>query len=352
MTNKYFIQIVLIISLFAIAAFSSCKKDSTPSEPVANKTRLTFVIDSLTTVLNSAVEGHQAGQYGNGAKAELKKSIDFATSVKSDTKYTQAQVDATVTILLKDGKTFATFQILDVSPENLIAFWKFDGDVKDVSGNKHDGTLKTGWIGTTAATATDGGTLPVLTTDRYGVSNKAYGFDKGAYVEVPYNVKLRPSSFTISLWVKRKTTSAGNYMISLNRWLGWKFQLQTSDFLYLTVNTDKGYVDLDDNPGVVPVDTWTMVTASFTNGAMNFYINGALTRKTEPTGGNPIALTTPVNLAIGNELPKSAYDFSPTASDFAFWGANYFVGSLDDIRLYNKALSDAEVNSIYVMEKP
>ncbi|NCD67805.1 LamG domain-containing protein, partial [Mucilaginibacter agri] len=68
--------------------------------------------------------------------------------------------------------------------------------------------------------------------------------------------------------------------------------------------------------------------------------------------GTPVTLTSPPNLAIGNEMPKTAYNFTDPDSPSAFYGANFFIGAIDDIRLYNKVLSDAEVNSLYTMEQP
>jgi len=51
------------------------------------------------------------------------------------------------------------------------------------------------------------------------------------------------------------------------------------------------------------------------------------------------------NLCIGQQLPTSDYMVEePGATD------GYFKGSMDDLRLYNKALTDAEALSIYTLE--
>lgn len=348
--KKYFrIISILIITIGFLAACN--KNDDVSSNQNADKARLTFVIDSLTTVFNTAVEGNQAGQYSLGAKAGLGSAVNIAKEVATLNSYSQQEIDNAVANLIRAALAFNNLLIQDVSPVNLIAFWKFDGDPTDASGNGHDGTLKSGWIGSTAATATDGGTIPQLTADRYGVANKAYNFSNAANIEVPYSASLRPTSFTISAWIKHSTTSAGNFILSLNRWNGFKFQLQTNNFLYLTVFTDAGYKDVDSNPGSIPENVWMHAAVSYTSGTMKFYVNGALV-KTDGATGNPTALAVPVNLCIGNELPKSAYNLADASSPMAFYGANFYVGALDDIRFYNKQLSDAEVNSIYVMEKP
>jgi len=51
-------------------------------------------------------------------------------------------------------------------------------------------------------------------------------------------------------------------------------------------------------------------------------------------------------------MPKTAYNFTDASSSQYFYGASYFIGSLDDIRLYNTVLTDAQIHSIYTMESP
>jgi len=75
--------------------------------------------------------------------------------------------------------------------------------------------------------------VPQGVPDRFGRANMAYDFNNAATVEVPYSSSLNPQSFTISLWIKRHTTNSNNYMLSLNRWNGFKFQLQSNNFLFL-----------------------------------------------------------------------------------------------------------------------
>lgn len=346
--KKIIATIIAVIAVMFI--IQSCKKNNNKPDYNSNKTKLSLQIDSAQALYNAAVEGKAAGDYSIGSKAVFKTAIDLATSVKSGS-FTQQEVNNALANLIRAETAFNTNIIQEVSPDNLVAYWKFDGDATDASGNGHDGTLKTGWVGTSVATATDGGTLPTLTTDRNGVANMAYAFNNGAYIEVPYAASLRPSSFTISVWVKVATASAGNYIFSLDRWNGYKFQLQSNNFPFLTINTDAGDHDVDDNPGAVAIGTWSQIAVSYTSGTVTFYINGALV-KTVISPGNPLPLSTIVNLAIGNEMPKSAYNFTDSSSPQYFYGASYFMGSIDDLRLYNKVLTDSEVHSIYIMESP
>ncbi|UOE50612.1 LamG domain-containing protein [Mucilaginibacter sp. SMC90] len=346
---KNLITAFVMLSAVVLLA-QSCKKDSNKPNYNSDKTKLSLQIDSANALYTAAVEGKQAGDYTVGAKATLKSSLDLANQVKTGS-FTQEQVNNATANLVRAVVQFNTKLIQEISADNLVAYWKFDGDANDASGNGHNGQLKTGWIGSSAATAADGGTLPVLTTDRYGAAGKAFTFNNGAYIEVPYNSALRPNSFTISVWIKPHMASNGNYIISLNRWLGYKFQLQGGNLPFLTVNTDTGDHDQDDGGASVQLDKWTQLIVSFTNGTEKFYIDGVL-KKTASVTGNPLPLVSPPNLSIGNELPKSAYNFTDSDSPNAFYGANFFIGAIDELRLYNKVLSDAEVNSLYTMEQP
>jgi hypothetical protein len=343
--------ITIIIAMIAVMfIIPSCKKSSTAADYNSDKSKLALQIDTAQMLYAAAVEGKQAGDYTIGSKANLQTAITLALSVKTG-QFTQQQVNNAYANLIRAENAFKVNLIQEISVANLVASWTFSGNAKDVSGNGHDGTLQTGWVGAYGVPATDGGTLPVLTADRYGNANSAYSFNNGAYIEVPYQQTLRPASFTICAWIKATTSSNGNYIFSLDRWNGYKFQLQGGNLPFLTVMTSTGDHDQDDGGTAVPLNTWVQVVASFTNGTEKFYINGALV-KTANITGDPTPLTSPPNVAIGNELPKEAYNFTDPNSPNAYYGGNFFIGCIDDVHLYNKVLSDAEVNSLYVMESP
>lgn len=328
----------------------SCKKSSAPAHYVTDKTVLKSVIDSLTSVYSHSVEGTKPGTYAIGSRETLDSLIQLATDVAGSDAYTQQQINNAVNNLRLAGVAFSNQLLQQVSAANLVAYWTFSGDARDSSGNGHNGKLATGWIGTDAASATDGGTLPVLVPDRFGRAGMAYYFNNAATIDVPYSSALNPQSFTICLWVKRDGTNANNYMVSFNRWNGYKFQLQSGNLPFLTVQTTSGYHDVDD--GGTAIDSagvWRHVAVSFTPGTEKFYIQGRLIRTVAVTG-TPIPVPSGIDLSIGNELPKSAYNLTNTNDPNYFWGADYFVGALDDIRIYNTALTDAQILSIYTDE--
>ncbi|OGU56047.1 MAG: hypothetical protein A2V66_14905 [Ignavibacteria bacterium RBG_13_36_8] len=77
-----------------------------------------------------------------------------------------------------------------ISTDGLIAYYPFNGNVKDYSGNENHGKL---WG-------------PINSKDRFGKSDRAYhfnGYKNPSYIRVPNDPSLKLiSSFSISCWVK------------------------------------------------------------------------------------------------------------------------------------------------------
>lgn len=342
-------RIIRFIAALALITAVSCKKHNSTPNYNSDKTALTNTIDSLTTVYNNSVEGTKPGDYAAGAREALDSVIQLAQQVVASNHYTQQEVNNALFNLRQAATVFSNQLLQQVSAANLVAYWLFSGNAADSSGNGHNGTLQTGWVGTSVATATDGGTLPVLTTDRFGRANMAYYFNNGATVDIPYSPDLNPQSFTILLWLRRDGTNAGNYMVSLDRWNGYKFQLQGGNLPFLTVTTTTGIYDEDDaGTSVDGPDVWVHVAVSFTGGVETFYINGKPVHTvTVPGNIKPVSA---IDLAIGNEMPKAGYNMTNSSDPNYFYGGNYFMGALDDVRLYNTALTDAQVLSIYTDE--
>ena len=354
-SSRFYLFVLAVLLLGALGFASSCSKNE-DSTPVGNvdKTKLIALIDSTTLVYNAAVEGNKPGNYAPGAKAALKTALDLATAVKNDASYNQAAVNAALANLRRAIAAFKAALVQEVSVANLVAQWKFSGNANDATPNANNGILKSGPIGPGTAPG-DGGTLPVLVADRLGQAGQAYEFTNGAYIEVPYKAALNPQALTISLWCKRFDSNADNYMVSLNRWQSYKLQLQGAGKPYLTIATTTGLADRDADSGIVPLNVWTHVAVSYVDGTTKFYINGALVKTYTDVTGPLKTAPQAVPLCIGQQLPKTIYNSTPTGGQatgyFDYYGPAFFKGQIDEIRLYNRALTDAEVQSIYTIEK-
>lgn len=133
--------------------------------------------------------------------------------------------------------------------------------------------------------------------------------------------------FAISAWIQRTTSGAGvahdiagNYGVSACGG-GAEFYVY-QDHLYLYIGSPViGTATIDKN-------TRYHVTATRTSGLVSLYVNGAL----DKTGTLTASITTGCNRAIGN-------------------GPNYtseaFSGYLDEVRMYNRALSTGEIYELY-----
>jgi hypothetical protein len=343
--NKSF---AIILGLFAMCLVfvSACKDDDDPVIPPVDKSVLKTALDAANALYLGSVEGTAVGSYEVGSKAVFKTAIDAGQTIYDKAGVTASEIANAAVNLGKAAETFTGKKVAEIAPEKLIAFWKFDGDAKDASGNKHDGTLMKGHARWGAGT-------PTLTKDRYGVADKAYHFSKGGNVEIPFATSLNPQKeLTISLWMKMDTLNwADNYMVSLNRWNGFKFQTQSTSRAFLTVHTaDDKYIDKDNELGLEK-EKWYHLAVSYKSGEMAFYVNGTQVKVYTDVAGDFMAVPN-VNLTIGQDLPTSVYTTASDKDPFYLNYGGYFKGDMDDIRMYNAVLSTTQITSIYNAEKP
>jgi hypothetical protein len=346
-----FFKSVMLLGISLLIMFVSCKKDSTPPPPPADKTTLQAKIVEAQALLDGTVEGTKPGQYEAGSKTNLTTVLNAAKAVATDANATQEAVTNATAQLQATIDTYKTHEIKEIASANLIGYWKMNGNANDSSGNNNNGTL-------TAGHAYFGGGMPVSTTDRFGRANMAYHFDKGGNIEVPYKPSLNPQQFSISIWLKKvpngRTLNSDTYtMTSLNRWNGYKFQLQSTNKLFLTVKgvsgTDTAYYDRDDATVVLDTSVWYHAIVTFKPGEMDFYLNGDLVKSWTNTPNPPITLGNPINFVIGQDLPTNKY--LTVDGDYQVAWGGFWTGDLDDVMFYNVALDATQVRTIYNNQK-
>lgn len=181
----------------------------------------------------------------------------------------------------------------------------------DASGNNNTGTLSN-------ATWTTAG--------KYG---KALSFNgTSSIVNVADAASLRlTSAMTLEAWVK--PTAAGGV------WRTVVMKEITGELAYALysnedVDVPAAYVRVGSTSrrvggsGIVPLNSWTHLAATYTSGALRLYVNGTLVSTTTGTGSIASA-TRPLRIG-GNTI----------------WG-EYFAGLIDEVKVYNRALSAAEI---------
>jgi hypothetical protein len=208
----------------------------------------------------------------------------------------------------------------------LVAQYDFTGNANDVSGNGNNGTV-------------NGATL---VADRFGNANSAYLFDGSSnYINIVNNSALNFSntvSFSISSWIKLSGSNA-NYsgIVTKMDGSGNGFQFVIGDNLTLNkLATEFGQ-------GVVGVGfsgnqnlndgLWhqVMYIVDRLNNKVSFYVDNNLDAQVTSTNVSAANINNTSDLKIGVDRTMT----------------DYFNGIMDDIRIYNKALSACDIDSLF-----
>jgi Concanavalin A-like lectin/glucanases superfamily len=353
-----FIKTTLVWTFLLGVIFTSCgKKDSTPPV-VVDKSALQASIVIAQALNDNTLEGTKPGQYEVGNKAALTAALTASKTVAADASATQATVNNTTAQLNAAIAAYQGHLIKEIAAVNLIGYWKMNGNANDSSGSGNNGVI-------TAGHAYFGGGVLTATADRFGRAGMAYHFDMGSNIDVPYKASLNPASMTISLWAKwsstGRTINTDTYtFLAMNRWNGYKFQLQSGHLPFYTVKVSKGTAagdttiyDRDDAGTAVAENTWRHLVVTFTSGVETFYIDGDPVKTWDvttpnPVPGNALTLANPIDFVIGQDLPTDKYVTvdDGTGNFFVNYGG-FFTGDMDDVMFYNIALDAPQVKSIF-----
>lgn len=286
--------------------------------------------------LPCTVNQNSSGSYGN-ANVQTNGTITSTSTIMTGarTNFFSGQ-----SVTLNPGFKTSSFSIFRaeiqncVSNNGLIAYYPFNGNTNDESGNlKH---------------ATNNGAL--LTTDRFGYFQKAYYFDGVSnWINTPL-VQSNLTEYTISAWVKSEFTTSQEYVILQNRGAspgsgkGFALHYQNSSNRWgFALDGDATYIGkqapyTNNTNWVHVVATWSAGSAtSFSPSQFNIYINSVLQ-------------SSALSLNIGTAtIPNTPAGTSAIGRSDA-WNS-YFKGKIDDLRIYNRALNATEVKSIYNFER-
>ena len=209
--------------------------------------------------------------------------------------------------------------------KKLVAYWPFDGNTNDSSGNGYHGTGK------------DGSTeLSVTLAYQTGVVGQAvYLPGTTHYIDLVDGLADDfVGGLTFNLWAYPQTAanwarflSCNNGADSDNIFLSRVGTGTTLRFDVYKGSTNAGYVDAAD---ALALNVWQMFTVTMNEtGAVTIYKNGL------PVASGTVQIPNVVKRA-NNWIGRSA------------WSADaYYRGLLDEMRIYNYALTPAEVAALY-----
>ena len=222
--------------------------------------------------------------------------------------------DASGSLLIDDIRLYpkAAELITPVAPDvaGLLAHYKLDGDGQDATGS-HNGTLVNS---------------PTFVAGKFC---QALNVTLDQHVNVPYAADLGLNTFSVAVWVNISDI-AGNRGIIGTRFNGdTTFDLKVSaTLIHGDIGNGTAWLNTAvDVPVALSTGEWYHICYVFDDPAdtVEMYLNGILTRKMTVTG-KPLMMKAGQDLRIGVDYPGET-----------------FRGSIDDVRIYNRPLSAAEV---------
>ncbi|MCW5909770.1 MAG: immunoglobulin domain-containing protein [Cyclobacteriaceae bacterium] len=193
----------------------------------------------------------------------------------------------------------------------LVAYYPFDGNAIDAGPNSFNGSI----VGGVTAT-----------TDHYGTGSSAMNFNgSNSGIDVGDYPALRMySSFSISVWIK--PASLGNNYTIVTKYFNnesYKLRINTSGQVVIDANN----VSVIGTAQALTANQWSHIVATVTSGQWRIYKDNVL------IGSSSAGVT----------LTDSFGPFQIGKDG----GSQRFPGDMDELRVYNRVLSAAEVQVLY-----
>lgn len=220
-------------------------------------------------------------------------------------------------------------QVPNYVPTNgLAGYWPFNGNANDESGNGNDGTV-------------NGATL---TSDRSGANNAAYYFDGTSdFIDVQHSASLICNDeITMSCWIYSNSMNTGLTQTVLSKGQQssyWNYGISIDANSLISYNyTNYGIGPLN----VLGANEWHQLTFSINQSLniMHVFFNGV--EQTPLYDVNTNTLITNFQ-GIINSCCTANLNIGKNAGGQAF-----FSGKIDDIGIWNRALTEEEIQALYI----
>ncbi len=210
----------------------------------------------------------------------------------------------------------------------LVGKWSFDeatGTIAyDMSGNGNNGTMYNN---------------PTRTTSTCAIGYCLNFNGSNTYIQITDTSYIKPALISVSAWFNTtdKTisqrvvskTESGSFQISLNE----NSACGNSTLCFLVYISGTGYKAATIPISSISNSTWYHVVGTYDGSVVRLYLNGTLISSTSQSGSIGYS-TTP--LCVGSESTSGSCI-----------GGTYFSGKIDDVRIYNRALSATEIKNLY-----
>ena len=216
--------------------------------------------------------------------------------------------------------------------DGLVAYYPFNGNANDESGNGNNGIIN--------------GVL--IDSNRFGYSNNSFLFNgELSNIRIPNSDKLvLNSNFTISIWLKLKAanhifnsfvSNASSGTEAISGWV-WAYSNFTNPirihFQAYPSSPSSAAFTLAKNGNNLLLNKWYHLTTTYdkNNSILKYYVDGILT-DTFNIAYN--IRNSNLDIFIGNHFANNIQQITSSSQGFN--------GNLDDIRFYNRALTQEEI---------
>lgn len=231
-----------------------------------------------------------------------------------------------VTTLYGETSASSTKSTTDIfADSSALALYEFEGNANDTGGT-YNGTATNVVYNEYDGTASN----VTYSTGKFGQAAVFNG--SSSYIDLGNNSSNNNSTFSVSLWFNTSGHSSTATLINN----GGANSQETGYFLGLL---SSGYLRFN-STGVGSIDgsvnyadgNWHNVVMTLNNGAYNIYVDGNTTPVISGTGAFTTTATRPT--WIGK--------FSHSTANIEYWD-----GKIDQVRIYDKAISAADVTTLY-----
>ena len=260
----------------------------------------------------------------------------FTTTLSNE----DASAGGTTNVSLITGTTISNVSISPAGPgglqDSLVGHWTFDG--KDLAQNAVDrsGQNNTGYL-----------TSFTSTTTAIGAVGQALRFNGSTnFVNIGNNSSLEAQlPFTVSVWIKPETVGGAvnmgivendNFATSQANYYGFQLQYGIDGGVDIHYGDGTGGLSTDrrsksGSTANLPLNRWHHAVAVVRGATdMTIYINGVDNGGTYSGTGGSIA-------------------YSANSGSIGRGIGGFFPGAIDDVRIYNRALSASEVKQLYAL---
>src|SRR3989344_1381641 len=201
--------------------------------------------------------------------------------------------------------------------QGLVAYYPFDNDSRDYSGNHYDG-------------------INIDAVKTFGIINGSYLFDSSSSINLGNGPSTSDTAdFTVAAWIR--TTFYGRPYIAIMQQRGGGvgqnmilINEMGQIFYWESIGDDKYFA----GKTVVSDGNWHHIAVMRGGNMGKIYVDGILSGQADST---PVPLNKNSPIVIGRDIFDNR------------WG---FLGQIDNFKVYNRTLSDSEIKSLYSLKNP